>query len=104
MGSSQALILTPCILQSMRNKYFGSDLGCSSLISLIAYKKRNYLIFQLRNEPDKNLIALIEHGEDENLEFKSSFRYDYRKQKPNKALESVITKTIAGFMNTRGRC
>jgi len=81
---------------------FGGLMGGISLISLIAYKKRNHLIFQLRNELDKNLIALIEHGEDDNLEFKSSFRYDYKQQKPNKALESVITKTIAGFMNTRG--
>lgn len=81
---------------------FGGLMGCISLFSLVAYKKRNHLIFQLRNELDKSLVALIEHGEDDNLEFKSSFRYDYRQQKPNKALESVITKTIAGFMNTRG--
>jgi hypothetical protein len=81
---------------------FGGLMGCFFLISLIAYKKRNFFIFQLRNELDKNLMALIEHGEDDNLEFKSSFRYDYRQQKPNKALESVITKTIAGFMNTQG--
>jgi hypothetical protein len=62
-------------------------MGGISPISLIAYKKRNNLIFQLRNELDKSLIALIDHGEDDNLEFKSSFRYDYRQQKPNKALE-----------------
>jgi hypothetical protein len=81
---------------------FGGLMGSIFLFSLITYKKRNFMIFQLRNELDKNLIALIEHGEDDNLEFKSSFRYDYRQQKPNKALESVIIKTIAGFMNTRG--
>jgi hypothetical protein len=81
---------------------FGGLMGSISLISLIAYKRRNYLIFQLRNELDKSLKALIEHGEDDNLEFKSSFRYDYRQQKPNKALESVIIKTLAGFMNTQG--
>jgi hypothetical protein len=81
---------------------FGGVMGCVSLFSLLAYKKRNKLIFQLRNELDKSLIALIDHGEDENLEFKSSFRYDYHQQKLNKALESVITKTLAGFMNTRG--
>lgn len=82
--------------------FFGGIMGCVSLISLISYKKRNRLIFQLQNELDKDLIALIDHGEDDNLEFKSSFRYDYRQQKPNKALETVITKSIAGFMNTRG--
>jgi hypothetical protein len=81
---------------------FGGVMGGVSLISLLAYKKRNSIIFQLREELGKNLIALIKNGEDENLEFKSSLRYDYRQQKPNKALETVIAKTLAGFMNTQG--
>jgi hypothetical protein len=81
---------------------FGGLMGGVSLISLLAYRRRNFLIFQLRNELEKNLHALIRQGEDENLEFKSSFRYDYRQQKVNKTLESVIAKTLAGFMNTRG--
>jgi hypothetical protein len=81
---------------------FGGLMGGVSLISLIAYKKRNSLIFQLREELGKNLLALIKNGEDEQIEFKSSLRYDYRQQKPNRALESVIAKTMAGFMNTQG--
>jgi len=81
---------------------FGGLMGGISIISLVAYKRRNALIFQLSSELNKNLIALIKNGEDDTLEFKSSFRYDYRLQKTNKALESVIIKTIAGFMNTRG--
>jgi len=81
---------------------FGGLMGCLSLISLINFKKQNQLIFQLRKELNKNLNALIKKGEDENLEFKSSFRYDYKQQKVNRALESVIIKTIAGFMNTQG--
>jgi hypothetical protein len=82
--------------------FFGGLMGAISLISLLIFKKRNQLIFQLRNELDKDLAALIKNGEDDNLEFKSSFRFDYRQQKPNKALEGVITKTLAGFMNARG--
>ena len=81
---------------------FGGLMGCVSLISLVNYKKSNSLIFQLRNELDKSLIALIEHGEGDNLEFKSSFRYDYRQEKVNRALEGVVVKTIAGFMNAAG--
>lgn len=81
---------------------FGGFMGAISLISLVDYKKRNSLIFQLREELGKNLFALIKNGEDEQLEFKSSCRYDYRQQKPNRALESVIVKTLAGFMNTQG--
>ncbi len=81
---------------------FGGLMGGVSLTSLLAYKRRNSMIFQLREELGKNLVALIKNGEDENLEFKSSLRYDYRQQKPNKALEGVIVKTLAGFMNTQG--
>jgi hypothetical protein len=81
---------------------FGGVMGAVSLISLIAFKNRNSLIFQLRDELGKNLPALIKNKEDDSLEFKSSFRYDYKQEKPNKVLESVITKTLAGFMNTRG--
>ena len=81
---------------------FGGLMGAVSLISLVNFKRRNYLIFQLRNELDKSLGALISRGEDDDLEFKSSFRYDYRQEKVNKALEGVIMKTIAGFMNARG--
>ena len=81
---------------------FGGLMGAVSLFSLLDYKKRNSLIFQLREELGKNLLSLIKNGEDEQLEFKSSFRYDYRQQKPNKALEGVIVKTLAGFMNTQG--
>ena len=81
---------------------FGGLMGGVSLLSLMAFKKRNFLIFQLKNELEKSLPALIKNREDDRLEFKSSFRYDYKQQKVNKALENVIAKTIAGFMNTQG--
>jgi hypothetical protein len=81
---------------------FGGLMGVVSLHIISLLTKRNNLIHQLSEELDKNLSALIAKGESDNLEFKSSFRYDYRQQKVNKALESVITKSIAGFMNTQG--
>jgi hypothetical protein len=46
--------------------------------------------------------ALVASEEDENLEFKSSARWDYREGRPNKALEAGIVKTIAGFLNGKG--
>lgn len=77
-------------------------MGAVSLITLINYRYRNYLIFQLHRELNKNIESILKKGENENTEFKSSFRYDYKQQKVNKALESVIVKTVAGFMNTMG--
>lgn len=46
--------------------------------------------------------SLIEEGEAEGVEFKSSARWDYRESRHNKVLETVIAKTIAGFLNGKG--
>ena len=82
--------------------FFGGMMGVISVLLMSVFSSRNKLINQLSRELDKNLTALISKGESDDLEFKSSFRYDYRQQKVNKALESVIIKTITGFMNTQG--
>ena len=83
--------------------------GASCAVMIWAARKAEFvgsyanpLIAQLEDELSKDLGALIRRGEDDSLEFKSSFRYDYRLQKVNKALEAVIVKTLAGFMNTEG--
>ncbi|RLL51761.1 ATP-binding protein [Mariprofundus sp. EBB-1] len=46
--------------------------------------------------------SLISSGESEFLEFKSSVRWDIRRDCINKDLEPIITKSIAGFMNHKG--
>jgi hypothetical protein len=45
---------------------------------------------------------LIEQGENNYVEFKSSIRWDYKKAESNTNLEFVIAKTISAFMNTEG--
>jgi hypothetical protein len=82
--------------------FFGGMMGVLSVLLISIFGRRNRLIDQLRSELEKDLSALISKGESDELEFKSSYRYDYRQQKVNKALESVIMKTISGFMNTQG--
>jgi hypothetical protein len=49
-----------------------------------------------------DLLQVIEKGESENTEFKSSLRWDYREQKVNPVLETVILKSIAAFANGKG--
>lgn len=51
---------------------------------------------------DKHASELIKQGENNYLEFKSSFRYDYVQNKVNKDLEYVIAKSVAAFSNGRG--
>ncbi|WP_446372651.1 AlbA family DNA-binding domain-containing protein [Coleofasciculus sp. D1-CHI-01] len=49
---------------------------------------------------DAEIIDLINQGESTELEFKSSARWDMRENKKNKAMEQVILKTVAAFLNT----
>jgi hypothetical protein len=46
--------------------------------------------------------SLIAAGENEQLEFKQTLRWDIRQRAPNKKLEDVVVKTIAAFANHEG--
>ena len=46
--------------------------------------------------------SLIQQGECQNIEFKSSIRWDYKENTVNKKLEFVIAKTLCGFLNSDG--
>lgn len=45
---------------------------------------------------------LISQPEHENLEFKSSFRWDHKENKVNRGLERAVMKTVAAFLNSHG--
>jgi hypothetical protein len=49
-----------------------------------------------------SLEDLIAEGETDDLEFKSSVRWDYREQCSNRKLSEVIVKAIAAFANAQG--
>lgn len=49
-----------------------------------------------------SLEELIAKGESEELEFKSSLRWDVREGTVNKKLEDVVLKTVAAFANGQG--
>jgi hypothetical protein len=80
----------------------GGIMGLISFWLVSRVQWRDALILQLERELGKDMGALIRRGEDDRLEFKSSFRYDRRLQKVNRALEAVVVKTLAGFMNAQG--
>ena len=63
-------------------------------------KKKRKVVTKMVDGTDWQII--IEKGENDFIEFKSSMRWDYREEKPNKALEQVIVKTISAFLNTKG--
>ena len=81
---------------------FGAVLGVVIAMFFIRFKKSLKLIADQNDLLADNIIELIKKGENEKVEFKSSVRYDYQKQTPNKDLELVIAKTIVGFLNCEG--
>ena len=68
-----------------------------------AYNEQMERLLQALPESErKPLPDLIAQGESATLEFKSTLRWDVRTQQVNRALQKVIAKTVAGFMNTEG--
>ena len=87
--------------------YTGAGLIIIGLIILIVIqiKKRNSRVNDgelPEKYSEEKIIDIISRGESENVEFKSSLRYDYRQGKENRALEDVILKSIAAFANAKG--
>lgn len=72
------------------------------LILLYYYyqNKQKAKISSLASKMDWQVI--IDKGENDLIEFKSSLRWDYHQEKVNKALELVVVKTISAFLNTEG--
>jgi len=80
----------------------GGGIGFAFALYHLRLLRQHQTILQLEHELSENIPALISTGESERLEFKSSVRWDFRLERVNKVLESVIAKSIAGFMNHKG--
>ena len=80
----------------------GGFLGLLSGLLWINFNKKKKLIKKQEHIIKRDVQKLIELGENDWVEFKSSMKYDYFKKMPNRDLELVIAKTIAGFMNAKG--
>lgn len=51
---------------------------------------------------DMDVLEMIMAGENSQVEFKTTLRYDMRENKVNKKLEDVVLKTLAAFSNGQG--
>lgn len=80
----------------------GALLSCVIALVYNVMHRRWLQIQQLSHELEKDLEALIKQGENPFLEFKSSLRWDVAENRVNRALEGVVMKTLAGFMNGQG--
>jgi hypothetical protein len=78
----------------------GAAVGLLSLFLFRTIHQRFVHIDYLKMELDKDLPSIIRQGEGPYLEFKSSLRWDFAESRINRALEGVVLKTLAGFMNS----
>lgn len=68
------------------------------IVRALSRRVTNYL----RSKEQISTKELIEGGEDDNTEFKSTLRYNLYTQKPDKAIENASLKTLVAFMNSEG--
>ena len=80
----------------------GGGIGLAFAYYHLRLLRQHQTILSLEHELSEDLPSLIRSGESERLEFKSSVRWDFHQERINKALVSVIAKSIAGFMNHQG--
>jgi hypothetical protein len=91
-----------------KTKFFGYAalfFGILAFLGFISLRKKNP---DTKKNPggkildEHEIVDIIKGGENEQTEFKSSLRWDYREQKVNPALETVILKSISAFANGKG--
>jgi len=80
----------------------GGIIGLGSALYSRSLIKKSQLIGRLAKELARDVSTLIEVGENDSVEFKSSLRWDEAQGHVNKNLEFTILKTLAGFMNRDG--
>jgi type I restriction enzyme R subunit len=88
-GPVTAAALTAQVVEKLRTD--------AEFVALVAEK------LGLVGRPELRTIdELIANDEDYAVEFKSTARWDIRENKPSKAMEDAVVKTVAAFLNTDG--
>jgi hypothetical protein len=80
----------------------GIVLSLSGAAVYASMVRRSEKIRQLSAALGGDVRQQIAGGESASLEFKSTFRWDLRESRVNRSLETVVLKTLAGYMNSQG--
>lgn len=82
--------------------FVGSVLSLGGAVVYASMVRRIQKIRQLTAALEDDIQQQIARGESASLEFKSTFRWDLRGNRVNRSLETVVMKTLAGYMNGQG--
>ncbi|MFF3338666.1 HsdR family type I site-specific deoxyribonuclease [Streptomyces flavidovirens] len=96
-GGGATLVAGPMSTKEFTNEVVEQLRHDAEFVSLVAEK------LGLTGKPElRSVEELIENDEDYAVEFRASARFDLSENKPNKAMEDAIVKTVAGFLNSDG--
>ncbi len=90
------------LVQARLFGYAALVFGILALLGIFLLRKKSKPSSLVSAQGNREVTEIIQKGESEHTEFKSSLRWDYREQKVNPALEMVILKSIAAFANAKG--
>lgn len=97
------LILLPRHLDvAIAYTFVGAIVGLAFGVFTRNYLRTTEAYKSLRDEQTTQIPVIMNQGENERVEFKSSLRWDMNEDRINRGLEKVIAKTIAGFFNAEG--
>lgn len=82
--------------------HYGSIRMGTFLMRDIPHPNQFIKSIQQAHDGEGRLVELLKKEENEELEFKSSLRFDYAVNRPSRDLERSAMKTIAAFLNSRG--
>ena len=78
-------------------------IGVAAGVAIVVVVIVSLIVAYLHPRPGLEPIAeVVKRGESDSLEFKSSARWNMRAGKRDDAMETVIAKTVAAFMNSGG--
>jgi hypothetical protein len=72
-----------------------------AVVLLLVYNRSLYTQASRRHEPNE-VTDLIARGESDQVEFKSTLRWNLRANKPGQEIEIAVMKTIVAYLNTSG--
>ena len=78
-------------------KYIRTDISLS-IVRKLSKRVTNYL----KSIQQTSTNEIIQSGENEKVEFKSTLRWNLKADKKDNAITHAVLKTIAGFLNTEG--
>lgn len=96
-AQTDAIALTICGTRLFNSEHVSPSTALK-IVRLLAIKITNYL----RSREDISTKELIDEGENEYVEFKSTLRWNTKTDQKDRTVEHAALKTIAAFLNAKG--